>query len=161
MFINEDYVSGIFHSTKEENFISFVPRSINRCIYTIFSSIVVTYFLGCLFVEESKIKGVLKREKRDVTNLKLQINRVMKEVKIRFHIFVIIAVVFSFFSWFYISCFNNIYPHMKLEWVKSSLFIIILIHVLSILSILVETLLRFVSFEIKSERMYRASLWLG
>ena len=85
----------------------------------------------------------------------------MKEIKIRYNIFNIIVIVFSAFSWFYISCFNNIYPHMKGEWIKSSFFIIIVIHILSIIVIVIETLLRFISFEIKSERMYRASLWLG
>ena len=161
MFINEDYVSKIFHLKKKETFISFIPRSLNRCLYTILASIVVSYFMGCLFVEESKIKGVLKREKKDMYSLKYQINLIMKEVKIRFNIFNIITLVISFFSWFYISCFNNIYPHMKNEWIKSSIFIIILIHILSILTILIETLLRFISFEIKSERMYRVSIWLG
>ena len=161
MFINEDYVSEIFHSKSKENFFSFIPRAIDRIFYSIFASIVVSYFMGCLFVEESKIKGVFKREKNNITNLKLQINRIMKEVKIRYTIFIIITIIFSVFSWFYISCFNNIYPHMKLEWIKSSLLVIILIHVLSVFVILIETLLRFISFEIKSERMYRASLWLG
>jgi hypothetical protein len=161
MFINENYVSTIFHSKKEENFISFIPRSINRSIYTIFTSIVVSYFVGCLFVEENKIKGVLRREKADISNMKYKINLIMREIKITYNIFIIIVGGFSFFSWFYISCFNNIYPHMKIEWIKSSLFIIILIHLLSIIVILLETLLRFVSFEIKSERMYRFSLWLG
>ena len=32
IFINEDYVSKVFRSTKEENFISFLPRSVNRII---------------------------------------------------------------------------------------------------------------------------------
>ena len=161
MFINEDYVSKLFHSTQKETFTSFIPRSINRFIFSIIASIVMSYLMGCLFVEESAIKGVLKREKNDVTNLKYQINLVMKEIKLRNNIFIILAMAFSMFSWFYISCFNNIYPHMKVEWIKSSLFIIILLHILSIIVILVETLLRFISFEIKSERMYRASLWLG
>ena len=161
MFINEDYVSNLFHSKKEEKFTSFIPRSINRFIYTIFASIVVSYFIGCIFVEENKIKGIFKRESKNINNLKYQIILVMKEINIRYNIFIIIVVAFSCFSWFYISCFNNIYPHMKIEWIKSSIFIIILIHFLSIFVILVETLLRFISFEIQSERLYRASLWLG
>ena len=161
MFINEDYVSKLFHSKKKEKFTSFIPRSINRFIYTIFASIVVSYFIGCIFVEENKIKGIYKRESKNINNLKYQINLVMKEINIRYNIFIIIVFAASFFSWFYISCFNNIYPHMKIEWIKSSIFIIILIHFLSMFVILIETLLRFISFEINSERMYRASLWLG
>ena len=85
----------------------------------------------------------------------------MKEIKIRYNIFIIIVTIFSLFSWFYISCFNNIYPHTKIEWIKSSIFSYLLIQLLSIIIILIETLLRFISFEIKSERMYRLSLWLG
>ena len=162
LFINEDFVSTIFHSKKEENIISFLPRSINRCIYTIFVRIVVNYFIVCLFVDETKIKGILKREKKDITNMKYQINLVMKQIKIRYNIFIIINSILSIFSWYYISCFNNIYPHMKIEWIKSSIFIIIIIiYILSIIIIIIETILRFISFELKSERMYRASLWLG
>ena len=82
-------------------------------------------------------------------------------MKWRYNIFIIFTAVISAFSWFYISCFNNVYPHMKIEWIKSSIFIILLVHIYTILDTLVETLLRFISFEIKSEKMYKASLWLG
>ena len=50
---------------------------------------------------------------------------------------------------------------MKIEWIKSSVLIIILIHILYIVVILIETLLRFISFELKSEKLYKASIWLG
>ena len=161
MFINEDYVSDLFHSKKEETFISFIPRSVDRCLYTIFAKVCVNYFIGCLFVEERKIKIIFRKEKNDLPNLKYQISILMKEIKIMYNIFIIIAGLFSIFSWYYISCFNNIYPHMRMEWIKSSFLIIILIYVLSILVILVETILRFISFEFKSEKLYRASLWIG
>ena len=50
---------------------------------------------------------------------------------------------------------------MKIEWIKSSIFIILLVHLISVIVTLIETLLRFVSFEIKREKMYKASLWLA
>jgi hypothetical protein len=37
MLFNEEYISEIFHIEKKESFFSFVPRSINRYIYTTFS----------------------------------------------------------------------------------------------------------------------------
>jgi hypothetical protein len=160
MFINEDYVSELFHSKKKEKFFSFVARSINRFIYTVFSSIVVSYFMRCLFVEESKVKGVLKREEKNIFNLKYEINIIMKEIKIKYNIFIIITIVSSLFSWFYISCFNNIYPHMKKEWLIFSLLIIICIQILSLISCILETIIRFVSFKCKSERLYKLSLLL-
>ena len=85
----------------------------------------------------------------------------MKEMKWRYNIFIILTAVASVYSWYYHSCFNNIYPHTKIEWIKSSSLIILLIHLISIIVILIETLLRFISFEIKNEKMYKASLWLS
>ena len=161
MFINEDYISKLFNSNKEENFISFLPRCINRSLFTILASIIINYIIGCLFMEERRIKNILRFEKDNIPEIKYQISIVMKEIKWRYNIFILITIVLSFFSWFYISCFNNIYPHTKLEWIKSSIFIIISIHVFSIIVTLIETLLRFISFEIKSEKMYNASLWLA
>jgi len=161
MFINEDYISKLFNSKKEENFISFLPRCINRSIFTILASIIINYIIGCLFLEERRIKNILRFEKDSIPEIKYQISLVMKEIKWRNNIFILITLIISCFSWFYISCFNNIYPHTKLEWIKSSIFIIILIHIISIIITLIETLLRFISFEIKSEKMYNASLWLA
>mgnify|MGYP002624199862 CR=1 FL=1 len=161
MFINEDYISKLFNSQKTENFISFLPRCINRSIFTIITSLCISYIAGCLLLEERRIKNILRYEKDNIPEIKYQISIVMKEIKCRYNIFILITLVISFFSWFYISCFNNIYPHTKLEWIKSSLFIIILIHLLSIFGTLIETLLRFISFEIKSEKMFNASLWLS
>jgi len=161
MFINEDYISKLFNSKKEENFISFLPRCINRSIFTISASIIISYIIGCLFLEERRIKNILRFEKDNIPEIKYQISIVMKEIKWRYSIFILITIIISLYSWFYISCFNNIYPHTKIEWIKSSIFIIIMIHISSIIVILSQTLLRFISFEIKSEKMYNASLWLA
>ena len=160
MFINEEYVSKLFRSTEEENFFSFLPRSINRFIYSIIASLLVSYMIGCIFIEERRLKSIFRYEHNNVYAIKYEINSVMKEMKWRYNIFIIITAVISLFSWYYISCFNNIYPHMKVEWIKSSVFIILLVHIIYIIVTLVETLLRFISFEIKSEKLYKASQWL-
>ncbi len=160
MFINEDYISKLFRSEKEENFFSFLPRSINRCIYSIIASILMSLIINCLFIPEGRLKAIFRYERNNINSLKYQINLVMKEMKWRNNIFIILTVAASFFSWYYISCFNNIYPHTKYEWIKSCIVIIILVHLIYIIVTLIETLLRFVSFEIKSEKMYKASQWL-
>jgi len=98
MFINEDYVSDLFHSKKEETFISFIHRAVNRCIYTIFAKVCVNYFIGCLFVEDREIKNIFRKEKNNLPSLKYQISIMMKGIKIRYNLFIIIAGVFSIFS---------------------------------------------------------------
>ena len=161
MFINEDYISKLFHSDKEENFISFLPRAVDRSIFTVISCFIIRNLVDCLFVEERRIKNIFKYKKNDIQEMKNEISLMMKEIKWRYNIFIILTLAVSFYSWFYISCFNNIYPYTKIEWLKSSILIIIVIIIISIILTLIETLLRFISFEIKSERMYRASLWLS
>ena len=161
MFINEDYVSKLFHSTKKENFFSFLSRAVNRTIYTVIVSLLVSYIIGCFFVEERRIKSIFKYEKNNPYQIKYDISLIIREIKWRYNIFIIVTFIASGFAWFYISCFNITYPHMKSEWLKSTIFIILIIHLLSVIVKLVETLLRFVSFEIKSEKMYKASLWLA
>jgi hypothetical protein len=161
MFINEGYISKLFRSEKEENFFSFIPRSINRFIYTIIASILMSLIMSCFFIPEKRLKAIFRYEKNNANAIKYEINLVMKEMKWRYNIFIIFTGVASAFSWYYISCFNNIYPHTKIEWIKSSIVIIILVHIFSIFVTLIETLLRFISLEIKSEKMYKASQWLG
>ena len=57
MFINEEYVSKLFRSTKEETFLSFVPRSINRMAYSIIASLIIALIVDCLFIEEGRLKN--------------------------------------------------------------------------------------------------------
>ena len=160
MFINENYVSKLFRSTTKDNFFSFLPRSINRCIYSIAVSLIISYIIGCLFIEERRLKSIFRYEHNNVYAIKYEINSVMKEMKWRNNIFIIITAVISLFSWYYISCFNNIYPHMKIEWIKSSVFIMLILNFILIIARIQEALLRFISFEIKSEKLYKASQWL-
>ena len=47
---------------------------------------------------------------------------------------------------------------MKNEWIKSSILIIIIMQIVYILKILLETIIRFISFKLKSERIYKLSL---
>ena len=44
-----------------------------------------------------------------------------------------------------------------MEWIKTSIMVIILRQILSCLIILLEAILRFLSFKIKSEKMYKFS----
>ena len=158
LFFNEEYISLIFNLKKKETFFSFIPRSINRFFYTTLVSVIVGYIIDCFFVEEKKIKGILKREKGSELVLKYEITQVIKTIGERFIYFIILSFIITILSLYYIFCFNNIYPHMKGEWIKSSIIIIIIMQILSILVCFLETIFRFVSFRKKKKKIYRLSL---
>ena len=49
LFINEEYVSQIFNLTEKDNFFSFIPRSINRFLYTTLVGVILNYIIDCFF----------------------------------------------------------------------------------------------------------------
>ena len=161
LFFNEEFVSDIFHSNKKENFLSFIPRCIDRCIYITLVGVIINYLIEYFFIEEKIIKDILKREKENLTILKYEITQVIKNIFNRFIYFTIISFIISLFSFYHISCFNNIYPHMTSEWIKSSIFIILIKQIIGILIIFIESIIRYISFRYKSEKLYKISLFLS
>ena len=161
LFFNEEYISQIFNSNKKETFFSFVPRSMDRFLYTTVVGVVLNYITDFFFVEEKKIKGILKREKDSDIILRFEMTQIIKTIKNRYFYFILISFIITTLTWYYIFCFNNIYPHMKEEWIKSSFIIIIIMQILSILLSLLEAIIRFLSFKCKSEKLYKLSLFLS
>ena len=160
-FFSEDVVSELYYiDENDENFFSYFSRSIERIIYSTLVSIVIGIITDFFFVEEEKLKGILIREKYDHKILKGKIGELINNIKIRNLAFIITASVLLLFSFFYLLCFNYVYPYTQIEWIKSSVTIVIIMQLLSILKCLYESGLRALSFKIKSEKMYKISKWL-
>ena len=160
LFFSEDYISEIFNS-KEENFFSFFPRSLTKFFFCAFVSIVISYITDIFFFEEKKIVGIYKREKDNNTILKKQIKELFKEIKKRYLAFIIVVFVIILISFYYLLCFNYVYPHTQIEWVKSSIVLLIIMQILSLLSCLLESGLRIGSFKCENEKMYKISKLLS
>ena len=140
---------------EKENFFSFIPRSVERLIYTTLVGIIVGIITDFFFVEEIKIQGIFKRDKDDKKAIKNNITNLFRDIKKRNISFIIIASILLIVSTIYLLCFNYVYPYSQIEWIKSSISIIIIMQVLSFLRCLLETCLRFLSFKVKSEKIYK------
>ena len=82
LFISEEYISELYYIDEEdENFFSFLPRSIERLIYTTIVSLVIGYLTGFFFLEEKKVKGIFKRDMENKTVLKENIKNLIKSLK--------------------------------------------------------------------------------
>ena len=143
LFYNEEYVRDLYYSDKEETFLSFIPISLNRIIYTFIASGVLNFIISLLFPTENKIKNNLLR-KKNLKEIKSKLFFSTKNIISNYWIFIIINYILTIFCWYYISCFNNVYLYLKIEWIKSSIFIILIIQ------------LR-MSIKFKSEKIYRLS----
>ena len=157
LFFSEKYISEVYNLEGEEGFFDFFPRSINRLFYTTIVSVMVAFIVDLFFFEEKKIKGIFKREKDNKIVLKETIISLLRSMQKRYLLFIIIVFVILIISFFYLLCFNYVYPKTQIEWVKSSITIMLIMQFLSILKVLLETVLRFLSFRFKSERIYKIS----
>ena len=156
-FFSEDYISEIFHLEEEDSFFSFVPRSINRFFYSAIVSYVISFIIDCFFPEEKKIKGIFNREKDNIVNLKHEIGKLIKKIKKRYISFIIFVYLISLFLLFYLLCFNYVYPHTQIEWIKSSIMLMIIMQLVAMLASLAETFLRYIGLMLKSEKIFRLS----
>ena len=152
LFINEEFISDVFNSDKD-NFFTFLPRCIDRIFYTTLVKVIVNYIIDFFFIEEKKIKIILKSKKNTINDVKMKINEILVKIMRRFLFFIIFVFVFLLFSLFYITCFNYRYYYSIDEWIKSSIFIIIFMEILSIIAILLESSFRFLSFKLNSEKI--------
>ena len=156
LFFNENYISDLL-DPKNDNTWSFLNRIMDRIITLTIIGVIINYIIEFFFVEEKKIKRIFKVEKENMLILKYEIVKIIKSIYIRYNIFIILTMVIMIFSLYYIFCFNNIYPSMKGEWIKSSLIIIAIMQVFPIFLCFLDTSIRFISFKCKSERLFRLS----
>ena len=157
LFMNDEYISEVYFLEKEDNFFSFIPRSINRFFYATLVSIIIEFIVGFFFVEEGKLKRIYLREKNDKFKLESEIIDLIKLIKCRYIAFSIFLLIIYGVCLYYLVCFNSIYPKTQMEWIKSSIFIFLIRQVLSVLQCLLETILRFISFRTESEKLFKIS----
>ena len=156
LFFSEDVVSELYNVDEDkEHFFSYFTRSIERIIYCTLVSIVVGIIADFFFIDEKKIKGIFRREKDNFTVLKKNIVQLVNDLKKRYIAFIIIVSIILVISFFYLLCFNYVYPYTQIEWIKSSITILIIMQILSVLKCVLETSMRYLSFRFKSEKFYK------
>ena len=157
LFYNEEYISELFYSTKKENFFSFLTRSVNRIFYCSLVGIVIDFLLDWFFQKSNQIKYLIQTAKLDMTLFRNSLFDYMKSIKKKYIIFIILTLVLTLFSWYYVTCFNNVYPNTKYEWIKSSIVIIFVMQLISLAQCFIYTVLRKISLKCKVEGIYKIS----
>ena len=156
-FFSEEYISQVYHLKTEEKFFSFVPRSINRFIYTFFAGAIIQFLINCFFLQEKRIKRIFIRNKENINELKSEIVEFINKMERQLIAFIIIAFVIFIISFFYVISFNYVYHFTQYEWIKSSIFIYIIIELIITILCFLVTCVRFISLHCKSEKLYDLS----
>ena len=161
LFFSEEYIIELFHLEKEDKFFDFFPRSIGRFIYATLVGGILDIVIDCIFIEENKIKRIFLRNKDDLLVMKYEIAKINNSLRKRYKIFIFLCFFIGIISWYYVSCFNNVYSGVKVEWIKSSIVLIIIMQILSCLIVFLEAILRHMSFDLKSEQIFKLKKFLS
>ena len=161
LFYSDSTISEIYNSTEQETALTFMSRSIDRFIYTNIIVNITNYFINFFFVKETKIRKILLKKKNDILSLRYEMAEILQSIFKRIKILIFLNYILLILSWYYLSCFNNVYPNLRNEWIISSLIIIFIFQVLPFIFTFIETCIRFMSIKYESEKLFRLSLLLS
>ena len=159
LMYTEQYISDLY-DTEKEQFSQFISRIIKNLIYVSVISKILNEIIDCFFIEEKKIKGIFIRGKKNYQKIKGDILLLIKRIEKYNMIFIIISYGILFFSWAYISCFNDVYIYTRKDWIITTIIFFIAIQVFLLVLNLIETIIRFISIRCQSEKLFKLSQFI-
>ena len=158
LLFSEEVITELYELDEdEETFFSYFLRSIRRIIYSTLVSIVISIIVDFFFVGEDKLKHIYKKGKMSPENLKELVVNFINDISKRNISFIIVSSIILLFSFFYLLCFNYVYPYSQIEWIKSSITILIIMQFLSFFRCFCESGLRILSLRNDSEKLFKIS----
>ena len=158
IFFSDLYISQKFNSNEKETVALIILNSIDRFIYSTMVGNIIRYIIDFIFEKEIRIKKILIKSGNDLLNLRYEMSNLLKSIINKIRIVIILSCIITIFTWYYITCFFNVYPHLKTDWIVSSLFIIMIVQILPLIFSFLETCIRFISIKFESEKLFKLSL---
>ena len=159
--LSAEDISMPFHLNLKE----YIIYQINKFPGKIIISITITSFLNFLmksfFVNKNSIKSVIKREKNDLNQLKIEMNEFLKNIKIRYILFIVLDLIIILISWYCISAFNIMYPNTKIIWLILVLITILIEQIVPVIFALLEACLRFIAIKLKINAIFELSKYIN
>ena len=107
------------------------------------------------------IKKILFKNRDNSLTIRFKITETIKSIFKKLRILIIIDYIIIIFSWYYLSCFNNVYPIINKEMIISSIFIFTIMQILPFIFAFLETSIRFTSIRYESEKLFKLSVLLS
>ena len=154
-------ISQYYHLNRKEYLRHHINYFTTRLLISFSITAIVQYLMGLFFANKEELKSIIKREKNNEKKLKSEMIKLIRNIKIRYIIFIILNILYKAFSWFYISSFNNAYPNTKYFWIILSLITIATAQIISVALAFLQTCLRFIAIKVKIESIFKLSQYLN
>ena len=160
LYIDEEFISELFQLEYYTTLEIILEKDLFKLFISSVVEEIVNYIIDFFFIDEKKVKVVLKSKKIEINEKKEKLDKIIEKTKRRFIYFIIFSFLLTLFSLYYITCFNYKYRYIWILWIISSIVNIIFKEILNILAPLAETCIRFLSFKLNNEKLYKLSLYI-
>ena len=161
LFFTPTDISMYYHLNKKDYLKFHFKYFTYRIAISLTITTIIRYLMELFFANKASIKSIIKREKENEKELKSEMNKLIKSIKIRYIIFIILNIIFKIFSWYYISSFYNAYPNTKYFWIILSLVTILVAQIISICFAFLEACLRFIAIKLKISGLFTLSKYIN
>jgi len=161
IFLDTSYINKVYYIESNKEYVLFFIKHLFKYLFYSFTIIAIIRFsMDIFFVNKESIRKIIKREKDDEKVLRDEIDEFIKTLKIRYKIFLILNFILMLISWYYITCFNNAYPNIKVDWIVLSIIVIVLAQIMSAVLAFIETSLRFIALKTKTSWIFTLSQYV-
>ncbi len=161
IFLFTSYINKVYYIESNKEYVLFFIKHLFKYLFYSFTIIAIIRFsMDIFFVNKESIRKIIKREKDDEKVLRDEIDEFIKTLKIRYKIFLILNFILMLISWYYITCFNNAYPNIKVDWIVLSIIVIVLAQIMSAVLAFIETSLRFIALKTKTSWIFTLSQYV-
>ena len=161
LYFSTEDISKYYHLNRNE-YIKYQIKYFTYKLVIIFGiTTIIQYLMSLFFANKEEIKSIIKREKNNEKNLKSEMIKLIRNIKIRYIIFIVLNLLFKIFSWFYISSFNNAYPNTKYAWIALSFLTIVAAQIILVAFAFLQACLRFFALKVKIESIFKLSRYLN
>ena len=114
LFFKDDSIHKIYEDEGKYDFLYQLPQT----LYSTIVSQVISSLLEKLSLSQDDILNM--KEKGDINEMKREIDRVIKYIKIKFFLFFIIGIIILFEFWYYLSAFCAVYYNTQIHLIKDN-----------------------------------------
>ena len=162
IFYGPSDINGLYYIENKKDYVNFFfHRLLSQITFCIPVTVIIDFLVEIFFVDKESLKTIIKREKDDEKELRTEIKKLTKSIKIRYILLIVLTMVIMLISWYYVGCFNNAYPNTKLDWISLSIIVIVISQIISAGLALIETCLRFIAIKYKYECLFKLSKYIG
>ena len=159
LLYSEDEISAHFYAEENNSFLYLLKNELSRIVYCSMISIVVDFFLDCLFSSKRRIEILIKREK-DMNVFREESISIIKTMRLKYIVFMVVDLILMLLFWYYCCAFCNCYPNTTMSWLYSSIVTWVVILLFPFLLCFIVAALRYLGLKYKWEVAYKISACL-